>query len=82
MTSAITYSLATLTIDRTTSFLQLINVQNVRKNKHFSPNKCYRKFEHSVQNGGIVIDSEGFFPISNLFVCKSGKRFVLAVICC
>ena len=32
MTSFITYSLVTLTIDGVTSFLQLMGVQNVRKN--------------------------------------------------
>ena len=63
-------------------FLQLMDIQSLHKNKRFIPNKSYKKFEQSVQNGGIVIDSDGFFPISNLFVCKSGKRFVLAVICC
>ena len=33
-----------LTIDGVTSFLQLLDVQNVRKNMRFSPNKSYRKF--------------------------------------
>ena len=39
MTSSITYGIFTLTIDGVTSFLQLIDVQNVRKNTHFSLNK-------------------------------------------
>ena len=43
MTSSITYSLVTLTIDGVTSFLQLMDVQNVSKNTHFSPNKSYGK---------------------------------------
>ena len=41
---AITYSLVTLTIDDATSFLQLMDVQNVRKSMRFSPKKSYGKF--------------------------------------
>ena len=39
-----TVSLAMLTIDGGTLFLQLIDEQNVRKNMRFSPNKSYGKF--------------------------------------
>ena len=71
MTSSIIYSLLTLTIDGATSFLQLLDVRNVRKNTRFCTNKSYKKFKHSVQNGRIVIDSDGFDNISNLFfVCR------------
>ena len=68
MTSSIAHSLVTLTIDGVTSFLQLKNVQNMPKNTRFSPSKSYGKFLHSVQDGGIVIDSEGFVHILHLFV--------------
>ena len=69
MTSSITYGIVTLTIDGVTLFLQLLNVQNVRKNTHFSLNKSWGKFWQSVQDGGIVIDYEGFVHIFNLIVC-------------
>ena len=36
---------------------------NVRKNMYFSLNKSFRKFWQSVQDGGIVIDYEGFVHI-------------------
>ena len=51
--------------------LQQLDVQNVLKNTLFSPNKSYWKFYQyqSVQDGGIVIDSEDFVHIFNLFVC-------------
>ena len=55
MTSSITYSLVILTTDGATSFLQLLDVQNVRKNTRFCPNKSYRKLKHSVQNRVGVI---------------------------
>ena len=48
-------------------FLQLLEVQNVRKNMSFSLNKSHGKFYKSVQDGGIVIDYEGFVHIFNLF---------------
>ena len=54
MASSITYSLVKLTIDGTTSFLQLMEVQNVRKNTRFSPNKNYGKFLHYVHNFKMV----------------------------
>ena len=69
MTLSITYSLVTLTIDDVTSFLRLIDIHNVRKNTHFSPHKSYGKFLFSVQDSRIIIDSEGFVHILNLFVC-------------
>ena len=49
----------TLTIDSVTSFLKLLEIQNVSKNTCFSLNKSC----------GIVIDFEGFVHIFNLFVC-------------
>ena len=63
MTSSIIHSLVTLTIDGVTSFLQLTDVQNVRNNTRFRPNKSYGRCKHSVQNGGFVIDSEAFVHI-------------------
>ena len=38
----------------------------------------------NTQYGGIVIDSEGFVYIVNLFVCRNQNKFtlILAVICC
>ena len=38
MTSFITKGIVTLTIDGVTSFIQLLDVQNIRKNMRFSPN--------------------------------------------
>ena len=67
--SSITYSLIILTIGGVTLFSQLMDVQNVHKNMRFSPNKRGGKFLCSVQDGGIVIDSEGLVHIFNLFVC-------------
>ena len=69
MTSSIIYGIVTLTIDGITSFLQLFDVQNVRKNTRFSLNKSCGKFCQSLQDGGIVIYYEGFVYIFNLFVC-------------
>ena len=43
MTSSITYSLVTLTIDGITLFLQLMDVQKVCKYIDFSPIKSYGK---------------------------------------
>ena len=53
------------------AFLQLLDVQDVRKIMHFSPNKRYGKLLRSVQDGGIVIDSEGFIYIFNFCVLES-----------
>ena len=61
--SSIAYSLVTLTIDDITSFLQLMDIQNISKTKVTGNSK------YSVQDGGIVIDPEGFVHILNLFVC-------------
>ena len=69
MTSYIVNRIVTLTIDGVMSFLRLLGVLNVRKNTRFSLNKSCRKFWQSVQDGGIVIDYEGFVHILNLFVC-------------
>ena len=69
MKSYITNSLVSLIVDGVTSFLQLMDVQNVCKHTHFSPNKSYRKFDCFVQDGGIVIYSEGFVHIFNFSVC-------------
>ena len=66
MTLSIIYGIVTLTIDGVTSFLQLLDVQNVHKYTRFSLNKSCGK---SLQDGGIVIDYEGFVHIFNLFVC-------------
>ena len=49
-----------------TSFLQLMDIQNIRENTRFSSNK---KSKRSVQEGRIIIDSEIFVHISNLFMC-------------
>ena len=59
--------------------LQLMDVQSVRKNTRFSPNKSYRKFYHSVQDGRIVIDPERFVHDFNLFVCKNRNKGVCAL---
>ena len=48
---------------RVNSFLQVMGVPNVRKNTSFSTKKCYRKFLHSVQDGGIDFAFEGFMNI-------------------
>ena len=69
MTSPITYGIVTLTIGGVTLYLHLLDAQNVRKNTRFSLNKSCGKFRQSVQDGGIVIDYEGFVHIFNLFVC-------------
>ena len=53
--------------------LQLLDVQTVRKNMRFSLNKSCGKFWQSVQDGGIVIDYEGFVHISNLFCVLESK---------
>ena len=82
MTSSITNGIVTLTIDGVTTFLQLLDIQNERKIMYFSLNKSCGKFWHSVQDGGIVIDYEGFVHILNLFVFENRNRFALAVICC
>ena len=63
------YGIEMLTIDGVTSVLPILDVQNERKNTHFSPNESWGKFWQSVQDGGIVIDYEGFVHIFNLFVC-------------
>ena len=62
--------------------LQLLDVENLRKNTRFSLNKSCGKFRQSVQDGGIVIDYEGFVHIFNLFVCFNRNKFALAVIFC
>ena len=59
-----------MTIDGVTSFLQLMDVQNVLKNKQLSPNKSYGEFYLSAQDGGIVIESDGFVHISNLLCVR------------
>ena len=69
-----------MTIDIATSFSQLMDVQNIHKITRFSTNMSSRKFQHSVQDGRIVTDSEGFVYIFNLFVCLNQTRFALAVI--
>ena len=69
MMSSITYGIVTLTIDGVTSFLQQLDVKNVRINTHFSLNKSCGKFWQSVKDGGIVIFYEGFVHIFNHFVC-------------
>ena len=61
--------MSSITIDGVTSFSQLLDVQNVRKITRFSLNKSCGKLNQSVEDGGIVIDYEGFVHISNLFVC-------------
>ena len=53
MSSSIMYSLLTLTTDGVTSFLQLMEIQNVCENTHFS-----------LQDGGI----EGFVHIFLYFL--------------
>ena len=63
MTPSITYGIVTLKIDGVTSFLQLLDVQNVRKSTRFSLNKSCGKFLQSIQDGGIVINYEGFVHI-------------------
>ena len=69
MKSSITYGIVTLTIDSISSFSQLLDIQYVRKNTCFSLNKSCGKFCQSVQDGGMVIEYEGFVHIFNLFVC-------------
>ena len=44
MASSLSYGIVTLTIDGVTSFLHLLDVQNVRKNTRFSLNKSCLKF--------------------------------------
>ena len=44
MASSITYSIIALTIDGVKSFLELHDVQKIRKNTRFSLNKSCRKF--------------------------------------
>ena len=66
MTLFITYSLVPLALDGVTSFLQLLVVQNVRKNMHFGPTKVAGN-PSTVQDGRIVINSEGFIHIFDLF---------------
>ena len=56
MTSFISNGIVKLTIDGIMSFLQLLDVQNMR----FSLKKGCRKFSQSVQDSGIAIDYEGF----------------------
>ena len=68
MMSSITYGIVMLTVDGVMLFLQLLEVQKIRKNMSFSLNKSHGKFYKSVQDGGIVIDYEGFVHIFNLFV--------------
>ena len=68
MASFITYGIVTLTLDGITSFLQLLDVQSVRKNARFSLKKSCGKFLQSVQDGGIVIDYEGSFILFS-FLC-------------
>ena len=78
MTSSITYGMVTLTIDGVTSFSQLLDIQHVCKNTHFSLNKSCGKFYESVQDGRIVKDYEGLFIFLIFFVYE----FALTVICC
>ena len=71
MTPYITYSLVTLTMDGVMSFSKLMDVQSVRKNSHYSQNMSYGKFEHSVQDGGIFMDSEGLSYFKSFCVLDS-----------
>ena len=48
MTSSIKYGNLTLTIDGVTSFLQLLDIQNVRKNTHFRLSMSCGKFWQSL----------------------------------
>ena len=73
MTSFNTFEIVTLTIDGVTSFSQLLDIENVGKNMRFSPNKSCGKFLQSDQDGGIVIDYEGFVRIFNLFCVLESK---------
>ena len=75
MTSSISYGIVTLTIDGVTSFLQLPDVQNVRKNTRFSLNKtslqCYSVLSD------ILVKNELCIPLergSN--VLSTGEGFI------
>ena len=68
MTSSITYGNVTLTIEGVTSFLQLLDVQNVRRNKCFSLNKSCEKFWQSVQMVESLYTKEDLF-IFLIFLC-------------
>ena len=70
MTSSITYGIVMLTIDSVTLFLQPLDVQNVCKNTYFSLNKSCGKCWQSVQEGGIIIDYEGFVHIFNILCVR------------
>ena len=75
MTSFITNGIVTLTIDGVTSFLQLHDVQNIRKNMRFNLNKgCWKLCV-------MAIDYEGFVFFYH-FVFLNRNKFALAVICC
>ena len=69
MASFNTYGTVTLIIDGVTSFSKLLDIKNAGKNMRFSLNKSSGKFRQSDQDGGIVIDYEGFVRVFNLFVC-------------
>ena len=62
MTSSITYDFVTLTIDRVTSFLQQLDVQNGRRNARFSLNK-------SCGNSDSLFKmAESLFTMKDLFI--------------
>ena len=75
-------SLQSTTLDGVTSSLLMRNIQNTRGSARYSPNKLNEKLERSVQDGGIIAESEGIFHIFHLFVCKNRNIFVLTEICC
>ena len=68
ISSLIMYNLVTLTIDGVTSFLQLIDVQKVKY--VFQSKKELQDFQRSIKDSGIIIDSEEFVHIFNLFMFK------------
>ena len=58
-----------MTIDGVTSFLQLLDIQNVHKNMCFSLGKSCGKFCQSAEDGEIVIDNDVPSFIFFIFLC-------------
>ena len=69
MTSSIVYRIVTLTIDGATTFLQLLDYQNERKNTRFSLDTRVAGNSDSLFKIAVVIDYEGLVHIFYLFVC-------------
>ena len=67
-----------LTVDGKTSFLQLMDVQNVHKMIKLNVSVQTRVTGNALfKMVGIILNTEGFVHTFNLFVCSNRNKFTL-----